>query len=176
MSNQCCRSVVAMVVILGACCASNSVARGRPSESRNCPPPGTFVPLAKVTSSAFAGDYVGCHVRTTASFLLSGKGGLVGGDIKGFAIFQVVPPGQAGTRNPLSGAMQGTWTYVRNDRSDLIFDLKSGESIEMIGGSVFVGDRRFGQVAFVADTVWRSPAPVDSTQTMAAPHDTATAK
>lgn len=123
--------------------------------STSCPAEGTSVPFAKLTNTGFAKDYVGCHVKSRATFLMSGTGGKVGGDVAGYTIFQAVAPGQAASKNGLTGAAEGTWVYVPNDKADVIFNLQSGTEIEIVGGTAVekLPYTDFLQIAVMADSV-----------------------
>jgi hypothetical protein len=115
-----------------------SVAKG---PSVTCPPEGTEVPFAKLMNSGFRKEYNRCVVMTKVSFLTTAQKmgcGCCGGK-KGFTNFQAVPPGQAGEKNPLTGAMSGEVVYIANSKSDLVFELKPGDMIEM-KGAVILGD------------------------------------
>ncbi len=102
----------------------------------DCPEPGTTVAFAQVMNVAFAADYEGCDVQTTASFVATGVGTMVVPfDQKKHVIFRALPPGVEGAPNPLSGEIDAMYVSVPKDAAAAIFSLQPGQSVELRGGT-----------------------------------------
>ena len=148
--------IVSMVFLAVVITTTQVSAKSKKADASKCPKEGTEVPFAKLMNSGFMKQYHKCNVKTKVSFLTTTQkmGCYCCGAIKGFTNFQVAAPGQAGTKNPLTGAVQGEVAYVSNANSDLVFELKPGDLIELSGG-VVVRDTSGGRSCafFAVDTM-----------------------
>jgi hypothetical protein len=116
--------------------------------------------FAKVINPAFAGDYQAQTIRTTVQFVAAWPtegylwGAIPESAMRNKVAFRVAAPG-----SPLATGFGNVppHVFIAKENSDLIFQLKPGESIILTGRTV-VGEK-FGmkQVIFVADSVARPP-------------------
>lgn len=131
------------------------------AKKTKCPEAGSSAPLAQVMNEAFAADYEGCDVVTTAEFFATGIGTWVlPFKTKGQVVFRVLPPGVEGQKNPLSGEVQAMFVAVDKADSALLFELAAGDRLTLRGGTVVsvanAGGSTFTSVMFVATSVARA--------------------
>lgn len=102
-----------------------------------CPPAGTVVPLKKVMNPSFIKDYKGCDIVVEATFLKTGNSGYVLGkyDTSANTTFQVLEPGGA-PQASLGGHSFGIFAGIPKSQSDLLFDLKHGDTILLRGAPI----------------------------------------
>jgi hypothetical protein len=116
---------------VSAGCAFSTVAT-----SDKCPPVGTIVPFSKVMASQFSRDYVGCNINSTAQFVATGAGIVaVSAPTEGKTVFRVLPPGEKGEKNPLSGEISANLVTLPKEASEILFSLKPGELVQLTGGT-----------------------------------------
>ena len=136
-----------LLTIFIAGCFSGSVSR-----KTSCPEPGTSVQFAKVMNEGFARNYIGCYISTEVQFVATGKGAWVSGalDKKGYVVFRALPPGQKGSKNPLSGDIQANFVMIPQEKSDVLFSLNVGDILELTGGTSVKKWSGFTEVVFWA--------------------------
>jgi len=120
-----------------------------------------LVSLDKVMTPAFARDYVSRSVRVKAQFIGAGQtqGWLFttipAKVMDGKVAFRVSAPNQAIVPETAFGSVP-PHVFIDRNKSDLVFELKSGEVI-LLEGSTVVGQRgSFTQVVFVATSIKRA--------------------
>lgn len=116
--------------------------------------------FAKVMNPAFAADYSNVSVRTRVTFVANGQtegymfGAIPQKFIKGLVPFRVSAPGEA-------AAMVPPHVFIEKKMSDLLFELKTGDAIILIGhpaiGTMGGGAAPFTQVVFIATGIERAP-------------------
>ena len=128
----------------------------------HCPPPGTTVPLAKAMNPSFIKDFKGCDIVVEATFLKMGtpQGFKLGGyDTKKNTTFQVLEPGAE--PQSVFGQSIGTFAGTPKGKSDILFQLKQGDSLLLRGApvelSTMFGLASIGASIFHADSVTRKP-------------------
>ena len=130
-------------------------------KSASCPPPGTEEPLAKVMNASFAKGFEGCDIAIDAAFMATGTGGgvPVGCDTDTHTMFMVTAAdGTGAATNPLTGAAFGTLASLPKSKSDILFQLKQGDKIQLRGGTWFLEQRgNFVYAVFEATSLTRSP-------------------
>jgi hypothetical protein len=95
-----------------------------------------MVPFSKVMAPQFSHDYVGCNVITTAQFFGMGAGNVVVmAPTEGKTVFRVLPPGEKGEKNPLSGEISANLATLPKEASEVLFTLKPGELVQLTGGT-----------------------------------------
>lgn len=106
--------------------------------AKQCPEPGTVLPLTKVMNPSFIRDYERCDVVVDATFLKMGNDGYVLGnyDTSQNTTFQILPPGGAPTQSPLGGVTFGVFAGISKSQSDVLFELKSGDPIRLRGAPI----------------------------------------
>jgi len=99
-------------------------------------PSGTEVQYSKVINPAYARDYIGADIVTEAEFYSAGKANNVATKVpKGHVVFQVIPIGGSAKNAPFGGGQVGNYTFIPKSQSDIIFDLKPGDKIQLRGGT-----------------------------------------
>ena len=119
------------------------------------------VPFAKVMNPAFAKDYQDKQISTTVKFIAAGQtegymwGAIPKSAIKGKVPFRVVAPGES---VPVGLGNIPPHVFIEKAASDLVFELKNGDEIILIGhtvvGKMFLSN--FSQIVFVADSISRA--------------------
>ncbi len=144
--------LLGLAVVLTACATTTGGASSTPASS--CPPSGTEVSFAKIMNPGFAEDYVGCSVTTKAAFVATGAGAWTfpfSTDDK--VIIRVLPPGVAGSKNPLSGEVQANYVALPKEGSDAVFNLKPGDLVELTGGTYVKDYGNFKNITFMATSI-----------------------
>lgn len=99
-------------------------------------PAGTEVQYAKVVNPAYAQDYIGADIITDVEFYSAGKANNMATKIpKNHIVFQVLPIGGTAKNAPFGGGQLGDYVFLPKSQSDLIFDLKRGDKIQLRGGT-----------------------------------------
>ena len=86
---------------------------------------------------SFIRDYKGCDIVVEATFLKTGNSGYVLGkyDTSANTTFQVLEPGGA-PQASLGGHSFGIFAGIPKSQSDLLFDLKQGDTILLRGAPI----------------------------------------
>ena len=158
-----------VLVALSTACATTSSAdtddEGPIRPTDRCPPPGTPVPFAKLMNPAFAADYAGCDVATTAEFIAPGQiqnymfGFIPVATMAGRVPFQVVAPGLSPGEGGGLGGDVPPHVFVSKAASDLVFTLVKGDAILLRGAPVIgksaplPGGQQVVQVILVASRI-----------------------
>ncbi|QKX07698.1 hypothetical protein HN014_22120 (plasmid) [Aquimarina sp. TRL1] len=88
----------------------------------------------KIMTPQFAKGLSECQLTTKVEFIGMGNAGMrVPNKLKNKIIFRCVSPGDEPVKNQLSGQEIGYFCYVNKDNSDILFDLKKGDLIELKG-------------------------------------------
>jgi len=99
-------------------------------------PAGTEVSYAKVVNPAYARDYIGADIITEVEFYSAGKARNEATKIpKGHVVFQVIPIGGSPKNAKFGGGQLGDYVFIPKEQSDIIFDLKRGDKIQLRGGT-----------------------------------------
>ncbi|GGI58472.1 hypothetical protein [Winogradskyella haliclonae] len=99
-------------------------------------PAGTEVAYSKVVNPAYARDYIGADIITEVEFYSAGKARNEATKVpKGHVVFQVIPIGGTPKDAPFGGGQLGDYVFIPKDKSDIIFDLKRGDKIQLRGGT-----------------------------------------
>jgi hypothetical protein len=102
----------------------------------DCPKAGTFKSFAQITAQAEI--FNGCDVTTEVSFVIAGSGNYTFTlhDLEGLTIFRVMSMGQPLSFNQL-GALEAYAVVIENKKADVIFSIKSGETLRLRGAMDF---------------------------------------
>lgn len=123
--------VISIIFLLSGCFGFKEVGK-----SENCPPSGTEVQFEKVMNPAFAEDYVGCDIITKAQFYASGQGNYVLTTTSDdYVVNRFLPINSSGEKNAFSGETNSYFVAVPKDQSNLFFELKQGDLLELRGGT-----------------------------------------
>lgn len=128
-----------------------------PADVSKCLLAGTEVPFAKVMNTGFMEEYEGCNISTQAQFLAPGDGAMgwatvfpVGGKV----IFQVLPVGVTGQKDPLTGGIEADIVAIPKEAADLVFKLAPGDVIDLHGGTHVL--RIYKKAMFIATSIKRA--------------------
>jgi hypothetical protein len=154
-------AVAVALVFLASGFGANGQEKKLPSA---CPPAGTQVPLTKAMSPSFIGDFKGCDIVVEATFFQMGtpQGFKLGGyDVKKNTTFQVLEPGGTPQAFPFSNEGSGTFAGIPKANSQILFELKKGETLLLRGAPVklktMFGLASIGAAIFHAESVTRKP-------------------
>jgi hypothetical protein len=123
--------------VLVSACATTKPQQEEAAVVASCPAPGTIVLLAKVMNPSFIRDYHGCDILVEATFLTLGNQGYLLGqyDTSANTTFQVLAPG--GTpQTVLGGQSFGVFAGLPKAVSDVLFDLKQGDVVQLRGAPI----------------------------------------
>lgn len=151
--------VVIFLVLYVASCAGTNKVPDKPAFSK-CPPVGTEVPFSKLINNAFAEDYVGCNITTSAQFVASGSSNMWMPplSIEGMVVFRALPPGAIGATGPL-GVSEAYHIVIPKEKGEITFELKPGDLVSLTGGTYVKAygstttDDTIKRVVFVAKTM-----------------------
>lgn len=120
----------------------------------NCPDTLSNTNFAKLMDLQFAEDYKSCILKTEAVFIGTGNGGyLVPKEFDKHVIFRCYPEGQTPSTNQLNGTIVGNFCFIDKNNSDILFQLKTGSIIQLIGKVVITDYYSYKQTNFVAEKV-----------------------
>jgi hypothetical protein len=96
-----------------------------PSEEQN---------FRKVMTPQFAEELEECIITTRAEFIGMGAAGMrIPNKLKGKVVFRCVSPGEQPEKNQLSGQDVGFFCFGTKENTELLFDLKRGDLIQLKG-------------------------------------------
>ena len=122
------------------------------SQTGTCPDSSTITKFTKLMDIQFAKEYEGCTLKTEAIFLGTGNGGYkIPSRYKKLVIFRAYPEGQKPENNALTGQPVGNFCFIDKSKSDLIFNLKSGDKILLKGKVEITGSIGYRQTNFIVE-------------------------
>jgi RNase P/RNase MRP subunit p29 len=122
-----------LVIVTYGCSATTTVK----SNGSNIPP-GTIVPFGKISNDGFAENYIDADVIVNCVFLSpqSTAGYTIKKLPKNHFAFQVTGEEIELKTNELTGLVEVLTVFAPKEYSDMIFELKKGEKIQLRGGTI----------------------------------------
>lgn len=129
--------ILVVIPVLMSVCATQITPIPTVRQVSVCPESGSVVSLTKVMNPSFIHDYQGCDMVVDATFLKTGNEGYMLGqyDTSNNTTFQVLAPGSA-AQIGFGGMSFGIYAGIPKEKSDVLFELKPGEKIQLRGAPI----------------------------------------